>query len=104
MNTQEKKQPIKIGNGKKRKENWITASISIDKLQPHIYEYNGKQYVNININIKEQPDQYGKDVELSINDYKPNKVSVNNYTSNKVSINTTDSNHIKSKYDDEVPF
>lgn len=104
MSNTNKKEIIKIGNGKKRKENWITASICIDKLQPHIYEYNGKQYVNININIKEQPDQYGKDVELSINDYKPNNVQINTHTTNKIQISKPDYNHIQSKFDDEVPF
>lgn len=93
MNKEQKK-PIRVGNGKKRKENWLTASICIDKLQEHLYEYNGKQYVNLSINIREQPDQYGKDVEISINDYKPNKVQVG-IPNPKVSM---------TNYTDEVPF
>jgi hypothetical protein len=67
----EQKKPTRVGNGKKRKPNWITATLNLDELQKHQYDYNGKRLVNVSINIKEQPDQYGKDVEVSINDYKP---------------------------------
>jgi hypothetical protein len=90
----ENKKPIRVGNGKKRKENWLTATICLDKLQEHLYDYNGKQYVNLNINIREQPDQYGKDVELSINEYKPNKIQVNQAPKG-VSMTS---------YNDDVPF
>jgi hypothetical protein len=90
----ENKKPIRVGNGKKRKDNWLTATICLDKLQEHLYDYNGKQYVNLNINIREQPDQYGKDVELSINEYKPNKIQVNSAPKG-VSMTS---------YNDDVPF
>ena len=73
----------------------MTASICIDKLQDHIYEFNGKRYVNLNINIKSEPDQYGKDVEISINEYKANNLQVKSQPINKVAI---------SSFDDEVPF
>lgn len=100
----EKKQSLRIGNGKKRKENWLTASICLDKLSGHVYEFQGKKYVNLNINIKEQPDQYGKDVEISINDYKPNNVSFNNNQGSKVSMNTNYAPVSKQVIDEEPPF
>lgn len=98
----EKKQPIRVGNGKKRKETWLTASICIDKLDGHIYEFNGKRYVNLNINIKTEPDQYGKDVEISINEYKANNFQVKPQPISKVSMNTEIIN--KNSFDDEMPF
>jgi hypothetical protein len=67
---QTKKPKIRIGSGKKRNPTWITASICLSEAHKHSYQYNGKDYVSININISEQPNEYGKDVSISINDYK----------------------------------
>jgi len=62
--------PIYCGSGKKQNNEWITASINMDKIEDHIQEYNGTRFVRININIKDEADQYGKDVSISINEYK----------------------------------
>jgi len=58
--------PIYCGSGKKQNKEWLTVSINVDKIQEHIFEYNGNRYVKLNINIKDEPDQYGKDVSVSI--------------------------------------
>jgi hypothetical protein len=72
MNKDKSVEKVLFGRGKKRKDHWITASINVSELQKYSYEYNGKHYVNVNINVAEQPDQYGKDVTITWNDYKPN--------------------------------
>jgi hypothetical protein len=61
---------VRLGNGKKRSESWMTATICLSEAKNHAYEYNGKEYVNININVAAQPNEYGKDVSLTLNDYK----------------------------------
>lgn len=61
------------GSGKKQNETWIKASINIDKIKDHIQEFNGHKFVKININIKDEADMYGKDVAISIDEWKPEK-------------------------------
>ncbi len=88
----EQNKKIRLGSGKKRKDNWMTASICITDALTHAYEYNGKKYVNVNINIQDQPNQYGKDIDISLNDYTPNK--------NKVEVKPA----TKIKVDDDFTF
>lgn len=66
----ESKPKVRLGNGKKRSDSWLTATICITDAEAHVYTYNGKNYVNLNININESPDDYGKDVRITLNDYK----------------------------------
>ena len=66
----ETKPKVKLGNGKKRSASWITAAICISDAEEHAYTYEGKKYVNININIYEEANKYGKDVAITLNDYK----------------------------------
>ena len=67
----EQKQKIEVGKGKKRNANWLTVTINPDKIKDHVQEYNGNKYVKLNINISDTPDQYGKDVKITIDTYKP---------------------------------
>ena len=53
------------------KDNWITASINIDKIQDHIETYEGTKFVRLNINIADKPDKFGKNVSLTVNTWKP---------------------------------
>ena len=64
------KPKIRLGNGKKRGPQWLTAAICISDAEAHAYTYNGKKYVNLNINIYDAPNEYGKDVAITLNDYK----------------------------------
>jgi hypothetical protein len=66
----ETKPKVKLGNGKKRSASWITAAICISDAEAHAYTYNGKKYVNLNVNIYDAPNEYGKDVAITLNDYK----------------------------------
>ncbi len=62
---------IRLGSGKKRSEKWITASICLTDAEAHAFEYNGKKYVKVNINTFDQPNQYGKDVNITLDEFKP---------------------------------
>jgi len=68
--SEEKK--IYCGNGQKKGETWLKASICLSNIpKEHTFEYNGKKYVKVNINIKDELDQYGNDVAISVDKWKP---------------------------------
>lgn len=67
----EKEKTIYCGSGKKQNDTWIKATINAAKIKDHIEEYNGNKFVRLNINVKDQPDQYGKDVSISVDKWKP---------------------------------
>ena len=63
---------IYIGNGKKQKDNWLKSSLCISDIpKEHTFEYNGKTYVKVNINVKDEVDQYGKDVSITVDTWRP---------------------------------
>ena len=62
---------IYCGSGKKQNETWLKATINIDKIKEHIEEFKGHKFVRLNINIKDEVDQYGKDVSLSVDKWQP---------------------------------
>ena len=62
---------VYIGGGKKQNDTWIKATINPDKFEKYIEEFKGNKFIRLNINIKDQPDQYGKDVSISIDTWKP---------------------------------
>jgi hypothetical protein len=64
------KPKVRLGNGKKRSESWLTAAICISDAEANAYTYNGKKYVNVNVNIYDKPNEYGKDVAITLNEYK----------------------------------
>jgi hypothetical protein len=37
----------------------------------YVEEFNGNKFVKLNINIKDEADQYGKDVSISVDTWKP---------------------------------
>ena len=65
----EQKPKLRLGSGKKRNHSWMTSSFCITDAEAHAYEYNGKKYVNININLYDEPNQYGKDVAITLNEF-----------------------------------
>lgn len=60
---------VRLGSGKKRNETWITATLCMSDAKEYVYSYNGKDYVNLNINIGKM-NEYGKDIQITLNDYK----------------------------------
>ena len=73
---------IYAGGGKQVKGQYgtfraITVNLS-DLPKEHIFEYNGKKYIKLNVSDKQEPDNYGKDVSVSINTWKPDREKGNN--------------------------
>lgn len=64
---------IYCGSGKKRNDTWIQITINPDKIKDHIQEYNGSKFIKLNINLLGDPDKFGKDVQVSVDNYKPKK-------------------------------
>ena len=64
---------IYCGSGKKQNDGWLKVTINPDKLKDYIEEYNGNKFVKLNINIKDQADDYGKDVSISVDTWKPDQ-------------------------------
>jgi len=66
---QEKK--IFCGSGKKKSDTWIQISINPEKFGQYIKEYNGNKYLKLNVNLLNEPDKYGKDVQVTIDTWEP---------------------------------
>lgn len=64
---------IRLGNGKKKNESWFKASICISDAMQHAFEYGGKKYIKVDINVYAEPNQYGKDVSVTLDTYKPDQ-------------------------------
>jgi len=73
------KETIYCGGGKQVKGEYGTfraVTINLSNLPTeHIFEYEGKKYVKLNISDKKEADQYGKDVSVSVNTWKPEQQS-----------------------------
>lgn len=68
---------VYLGNGKKQSATWLKSSICLSDIpQEHTFEYNGKKYVKVNININDTPNQWGKDVSISLDTWQPEETSV----------------------------
>ena len=69
-NTMEEK-TIYCGSGKKQNDTWIKATINVAKFKDHISEYEGHKFIKLNINLNAEADQYGKDVSITVDTWKP---------------------------------
>ena len=72
----ETKEAIFCGNGKEFTFNdggsIINMTLHLDKIGSHVYEYDGKKYVNLTIGAnKGGANEYGKTHYVKINDFKP---------------------------------
>lgn len=66
---------IYCGSGKKQNDTWIKASINVAKFKDHISEYEGHKFIKLNINIKDEVDQYGKDVSITVDTWTPEETT-----------------------------
>ena len=66
-----KEKTIYCGSGKKMNDGWLKITVNPEKLRDHIEEFNGSKYIRLNVNLKDEPDQYGKDVSVSVDTWKP---------------------------------
>jgi hypothetical protein len=64
---------IRVGGGKKMSDTWLKSSICLDTLKEHAFEYQGKWYAKLNINVFREPNEHGKDVSITIDTYKPDQ-------------------------------
>lgn len=62
---------VYCGSGKKQKDNWLKVSVCLTDLKEHTFEYNGKKYVKLNINVNDEPNKWGKDVSISVDTWQP---------------------------------
>jgi hypothetical protein len=98
----EEKKTVYCGGGKKQSETWLKATINIDKIQEHIEEFKGTKFVRLNINVKDAPDQFGKDVSLSVDVWSPPEEFV---STNKENVETSIRKEAEENADDDdLPF
>lgn len=91
------KETIYCGGGKQVKGEYgtfraITINLS-DLPKDHIFEYNDKKYIKLNISDKKEADNYGKDVSVSVNTWKPGEAEKGQEQEKPVS-----------RKDDDLPF
>ena len=61
-----KEETIYCGSGKVMNPKWLKVTINPTKIADYIQEYNGNKFIKLNINLKDEADQYGKDVSISV--------------------------------------
>ena len=66
-----KEETIYCGSGKVMNDKWLKVTINPAKIADYIQEYNGNKFIKLNINIKDEPDQYDKNVSISVDTWKP---------------------------------
>tara|TARA_R100001460_G_scaffold54036_1_gene93223 strand:+ start:1252 stop:1503 length:252 start_codon:yes stop_codon:yes gene_type:complete len=77
-----KEETIYCGSGKVMNDKWLKVTINPSKIAEYIQEYNGNKFVKLNINIKPEADQYGKNVAISVDTWKPEEKAVTSETNN----------------------
>ena len=97
-----KPKTIYCGGGKKQNDTWFKVTINPDKIQDYIQEYNGSKFVKLNVNIKE-PDQFGKDVSISIDTWNPNSAQ-NSSTQNETKNQDNNIDQANNTEEDDLPF
>lgn len=61
-----------LGRGKKKSGTWLKVTLKPEVLnQAHWQEFKGSKFIKLDINILDAPDQYGKDVQITLDEYKP---------------------------------
>jgi hypothetical protein len=68
-----KTQKIFCGSGKQKTDNWMKITVNPDKLMEYVQEYEGNRFVKLDINLLPAPNQYGKDIEVTIDTWQPTK-------------------------------
>ena len=71
----EKEKTIYCGSGKTMNDKWLKVTINPSKIKDYIQEFNGNKFIKLNINVKDEADQYGKNVAVSVDTWKPDTES-----------------------------
>jgi len=77
------KKTIYCGKGKKQNDTWFKATINAKEFRENIEEFNGHEFVKVNINVKDTPDQYGKDVFVTVDTWKPDSQPIEGISKEK---------------------
>jgi hypothetical protein len=85
-----KKDKVFCGSGKQQTKKWFKATIKPKILMEYLQTYKGAEFTRININLLDEPDKFGKDVEITIDTWQP--------TPNKDQVDMAGSK------DDDLPF
>ncbi len=66
---------IYVGNGKKKSATWIKGSICLSDIPKEFINVgkNGKKYLLVNINIYDKENDYGSDVSITVDTWKPDQ-------------------------------
>ena len=68
------------------------VSICLSDLpKEHTFDYNGKTYVKLEVSKKREADQYGKNVSVCVDTWKPNQDKVEQKSTESNPFETTDS-------------
>jgi len=86
-----KEKTVYVGSGKTMSNKWLKVTINPDKLKDYIEDYKGNKFVRLSINIKDEADQFGKDVSVSVDTWKPEEKPVQKVVQ-------------KMESDDDLPF
>ena len=64
-----KEETIYCGSGKVMNPKWLKVTINPTKIADYIQEYNGNKFIKLNINLKDEADQYEYDpvIRFAIN-------------------------------------
>ena len=89
----EKQEAIYAGSGKTVSCQYgeffkVTVCLS-DLPKEHLFEYNGKKYVKLDISKKKETDQYGKNVKVQVDTWKP-EANIVNSTPKTVAVDDSD--------------
>lgn len=64
---------IYCGKGTKKSDTWLKVTIDPDVIMQYVEEFQGKKFVKLDINIYQEQDKYGKDIKITIDNWKPVK-------------------------------
>jgi hypothetical protein len=69
----EKQEKIYVGSGKDKFEgNMVQISVCLSEMpKEHVFEYDGKKYIKLNVVKKREADQYGKTHYVEVDTWKP---------------------------------
>jgi hypothetical protein len=89
---------IFCGSGKQKTSTWLKVTINPDKLMEYVQEYEGRRFVKLDINLLNEPNQFGKDIEVTIDTWKPDDKKGYKTRPN------TDSEYKEAVNNDDLPF
>ena len=87
---------IYCGSGKQKTDTWLKITINPDKIMEYTQTYEGKRFVKLDINLLSEPNQFGKDVEVTIDNWRPDRFDSKSETKQKEIVLPTNN--------DDLPF